>query len=148
MVNRNFNDNYKNFRSRARQFLIDCRLCWYGVQKYSGLRPSSFGKILGLIFWFSYERNFNFQVTIVKWTLVSNSSLVTRLVVVLNGGTIKKKDFYEFQQFCLCLRNFNLSLLKKTYPSRFAIIRISYSPKPPDSFPFQKNRTKDFEKIM
>ena len=35
MVNRNFNDNHKNFRSRAREFLIDCKIGWYGVQKYS-----------------------------------------------------------------------------------------------------------------
>ena len=36
MVNRNFNDNHKNFRRRAREFSIDYGLCWYGVQKYSG----------------------------------------------------------------------------------------------------------------
>ena len=35
MVNRNFDGNHKIFRGRARQFSIDCRLCWYGVQKYS-----------------------------------------------------------------------------------------------------------------
>ena len=36
MVNINFNDNHKNFRGQAREFLIDCGLSWYGVQKYSG----------------------------------------------------------------------------------------------------------------
>ena len=36
MVNRNFNNNHKYFRSRAREFLIDCGLCSYGVHKYSG----------------------------------------------------------------------------------------------------------------
>ena len=71
IVNRSFNDNHKNFRGRAREFLIDCGLGWYGVQKYSG-----YGVVLndalwkdsgmGLVFWFSYERNFNFLVTIVN----------------------------------------------------------------------------------
>ena len=36
MVNRNFNDSHKNFRSRTKDLSIDCGLCWYGVQKYSG----------------------------------------------------------------------------------------------------------------
>ena len=36
MVNQNFNDIHKNFRSRVREFLINCGLCWYGVEKYSG----------------------------------------------------------------------------------------------------------------
>ena len=27
MVKRNFNDNHKNFRGRAREFSIDCGLC-------------------------------------------------------------------------------------------------------------------------
>ena len=36
MVNQNFIDNLENFKRRAREFLIDYRLCWYGVQKYSG----------------------------------------------------------------------------------------------------------------
>ena len=35
MVNRNFDGNHKIFRGCAREFSIDCRLCWYGVQKYS-----------------------------------------------------------------------------------------------------------------
>ena len=29
IFNRNFSDNHKNFRSRAREFSIDCGLCWY-----------------------------------------------------------------------------------------------------------------------
>ena len=37
MVNWNFNDNHKNFRSRAaREFSIECGLCWYEVQKHRG----------------------------------------------------------------------------------------------------------------
>ena len=34
MVHQNFDNNHKSFRSRAREFLIECRLCWYGVHKY------------------------------------------------------------------------------------------------------------------
>ena len=53
MVNQNFNDNHKSFKSRARQFLIDCGLCWYGVQKHSGygvLNEALAENILCLVF--------------------------------------------------------------------------------------------------
>ena len=70
MVNRNFNDNHKNFRRRARDFSIDYGLCWYGVQKYSGygvLNDALWKDSgMGLVFCFSCERNFNFLVTIVN----------------------------------------------------------------------------------
>ena len=70
MVNQNFNDNHKNFRGYEREFSIDCGLCWYGVQKYSGygVLNDTLWKDSGmdLVFWFSYERNFNFLMTIVN----------------------------------------------------------------------------------
>ena len=34
------------------------------------------------------------------------------------------------------------------YPGTFTVIRISYLLKPPNTFSFQKNGTKDFEEIM
>ena len=57
MVNRNFNNNHKNFRGPAREFSIDCGLSWYGVQKYNGygvLNGTPFGKILSLVWYFGF----------------------------------------------------------------------------------------------
>ena len=67
MVNRNFNDG----RGRAREFLIDCRFCWYRVKKkqrlwchngHKDVFALQFWKRFGLAFWFS--KNFSFLVTI------------------------------------------------------------------------------------
>ena len=71
MVNRNFNDNYKTFRSLAKEFLIDCELCWYGVYNesdygvfdYALTVLEGFANILGLgIFVFSRDK-FQFSTT-------------------------------------------------------------------------------------